>query len=114
LLLKLLFSRVPKQAPWFLRPVAKMIAVGAMSGFVDPQLRLHSSYWEETLATSGWFVGTDFSAADIMMSFPVETSKARGGIGLDKPRLLAYLAAIHARPAYTQALERGGPYAYAS
>lgn len=113
LLLKLLFSRIPQQAPWFLRPVAKLIAQGALSGFVDPQLKLHSDYWEQQLGNEGWFVGDHFTAADIMMSFPVETATARGVIGPDKPKLLAYLQAIHARPAYAQALERGGPYAYA-
>lgn len=113
LLLKLLFSRIPKQAPWFLAPVAALIAQGVLRGFVDPQLRLHSQYWEDQLGPEGWFVGGSFSAADIMMSFPVEASKARGVIDPDKPKLLAYLKAIHARPAYTQALERGGPYAYA-
>ncbi|MFD2262967.1 glutathione S-transferase [Lacibacterium aquatile] len=113
LLLKLLFTRMPKQAPWFLRPVARLIANGALSSFIDPQLRLHASYWEDQLSPAGWFVGDSFTAADIMMSFPVETAKVRGTVGAHTPRLLAYLDTIHARPAYVRALERGGPYAYA-
>ena len=44
------------------------------------------------------------------MSFPVEAAKARGGLDASRPRLVAYLQRIHARPAYRRALERGGPY----
>ena len=60
-----------------------------------------------------WFAGDAFSAADIMMSFPVEAAGSRVGYGPDKPRLKAFLDRIHARPAYVRALERGGPYSYA-
>jgi glutathione S-transferase len=44
------------------------------------------------------------------MSFPVEASQARGGLNATRPRLMAYLERIYARPAYRRALERGGPY----
>ncbi|MEI7933179.1 MAG: glutathione S-transferase, partial [Alphaproteobacteria bacterium] len=46
---------------------------------------------------------------DIMMSFPAEVAAARAGID-EFPRIAAFIAAIHARPAYQKALERGGPY----
>ena len=52
----------------------------------------------------------DFSAADIQMSFPIEAAAARGALDSNHPRLQAYLAAIHARPAYQRALAMGGPY----
>jgi glutathione S-transferase len=44
------------------------------------------------------------------MSFPVEAAATRGGLDASRPRLMAYLQRIHARPAYQRALERGGPY----
>ena len=44
-----------------------------------------------------------------MMSFPLEVAAARFGIA-GYPKIAAFLAAIHARPAYQRALERGGPY----
>ena len=69
-------------------------------------------YWEGELAASGWFSGPAFSAADVMMSFPAEAAASRAGVE-GRPRLQAFLQAIHARPAYQRALERGGPYAYA-
>ncbi|GAA0868935.1 glutathione S-transferase [Brevundimonas basaltis] len=113
LLLKLIFSQIPKRAPLLARPVAKGIARGMNDRMIDPQLAAHTAYWEAELARSEWFAGDAFSAADIMMSFPVEAAGSRVGYGADKPRLKAFLARIHARPAYQRALERGGPYSYA-
>ena len=113
LLLKLVFSRLPSGAPGLVRPLVKTIAAKAQSGFVDPQLETHIAYWEAELGKSDWFAGEAFSAADIMMSFPLEAGASRAPYGPDKPRLKAFLQAIHARPAYQRALERGGPYAYA-
>ena len=89
------------------------IAKRAQSSFVDPQLRLHFDYWEGELEKADWFAGAEFSAADIMMSFPLEAAADRGGARLGRPKLAAFLKRIHSRPAYRRALERGGPYAYA-
>ncbi|HAT30421.1 MAG TPA: glutathione S-transferase, partial [Janthinobacterium sp.] len=54
--------------------------------------------------------GNEFTAADIQMSFPVEAAGARGGLDESRPKLMAFLQRIHARPAYLRAIERGGPY----
>lgn len=113
LLLKLVFSQLPRRAPALLRPLVKGVANKALAGFVDPQLRTHAAFWEGELARSPWFGGEAFSVADIMMSFPVEAAASRALDLTDYPRLAAFLKAIHARPAYQRALERGGAYAYA-
>jgi glutathione S-transferase len=113
LLLKLVFSALPARAPGLMRPVVKAISSKAQQGFIDPQIRAHTTYWEAELAKSPWFAGDAFSAADIMMSFPLEAGASRAPYGPDKPKLKAWLQTIHARPAYQRALERGGPYAYA-
>ncbi len=81
--------------------------------FVDAQLKLHLDFLEGELATSPWFLGDRFSAADIMMSFPLEAASARAGLDATRPRLFDFLKRIHARPAYQRALEKGGAYAYA-
>ncbi|KQW82326.1 glutathione S-transferase [Brevundimonas sp. Root1279] len=113
LLLKLVFTQIPKRAPLLAKPVASGIAKKINAQMIDPQLATHTAYWEAELGKSAWFAGDAFSAADIMMSFPVEALGARVGFGGDKPRLKAFLERIHARPAYQRALERGGPYSYA-
>ncbi|EDX78860.1 MAG: glutathione S-transferase family protein [Brevundimonas mediterranea] len=113
LLLKLVFSMLPRRAPGLVRPLVKSIAAKALTGFVDPQLRAHVGFWEDELGRSEWFAGDQFTAADIMMSFPVEAGADRAFDPATKPRLRAFLDKIHARPAYRRALERGGAYSYA-
>ena len=111
LLLSLVFARLPQgPMPFFLRPVVRGIAGKVLGSYVNPQIKLHLDFMESELGKSAWFAGAAFSAADIQMSFPVEAAAARGALGTGHPRLQAYLAAIHARPAYRRALAKGGPY----
>lgn len=111
LLLKLVFDRIEKaKAPFFVRPVVRAIAAKAKSSFILPQIKLHLDYLEGELGKSTWFAGEEFSAADIQMSFPIEGAGARGGLDAGRPKLMAFLQRIHARPAYQRALERGGEF----
>jgi glutathione S-transferase len=111
LLLKLMFNRVESAPmPFFVRPIAKSIAQRAKASFIEPQLKLHLDYMESELGKSEWFAGAEFTAADIQMSFPLEAASIRAGLNESRPRLMAFLERIHARPAYRQALERGGRY----
>jgi glutathione S-transferase len=80
-------------------------------GFVDRQITLHLDYLEAELARSTWFVGEQFTGADIMMSFPLEAAAQRAGLDASRPKLWEFLQRVHARPAYRRALEKGGPYA---
>jgi glutathione S-transferase len=111
LLLKLLFTLMPKRAPALLRPLVRKVSNQALTAFVNPQLKLHMDFWEGELSKSEWFAGDAFTAADIQMSFPLEAAAARGGLEHGHPKAMAFLDRIHARPAYQRALERGGPYA---
>lgn len=81
---------------------------------VRPMLSVHIDYIESELASRPWFAGDALTAADIMMSFPLEAAKSRAGLDEKRPATIAWLDRIHARPAYRTALERGGDYAYAS
>jgi glutathione S-transferase len=114
LLLKLLFgTMMPAGAPALLKPLVRSVTKPVLERYIDPQLREHADFWESELSKTGWFAGAEFSAADIQMSFPLEAAASRGDTGVKRPHTEAFLKAIHARPAYRQALERGGPYAYA-
>ena len=76
-------------------------------------MKLHLDYMESELGKSTWFAGDELTAADVQMSFPLEAARSRAGLAADRPRLLAFLERIHARPAYQRALEQGGEYALA-
>ncbi|MBT2301561.1 glutathione S-transferase [Variovorax paradoxus] len=111
LLLKLMFDQIEKaKMPFFAKPIAKAIAGKAKAAFIMPNIKSHLDFMEGELGKSKWFAGNAFSGADIQMSFPVEAAVARGGLDASRPKLMAYLERIHARPAYMRALERGGPY----
>jgi glutathione S-transferase len=110
LLLKLLFTVMPKRAPALLRPVVRKVSTQVLTALVNPQLKQHMDFWEAELSKSAWFAGEAFTAADIQMSFPLEAAAARAGLEQRHPRAIAFLDRIHARPAYQRALEKGGPY----
>ena len=92
--------------------VAREVLAKLIAG-TDANLRNNLDFMEAELARSAWFAGDEFSAADVIMSFPVEVSAERAGLDASRPRLWNYLERIHARPAYRRARERGGPYRFA-
>ena len=73
----------------------------------------HLDWLESELSGRDWFAGEEFSAADIMMSFPLEVARGRAGLGAERPNLIDWLERLHARSAYAASLRKGGPYAYA-
>ena len=115
LLLKLIFERIKvSPMPFFAKPIARGIANKVMAAMVDPNLKRQLDFMEGELRQSEWFAGSEFSAADIQMSFPVEASAMRAGLDASRPQLMTFLKKIHARPAFRRALERGGPYSFAN
>lgn len=100
LLLKLVLTRIPVMGKIALRRV-------------QPMIDRHLDFVEAELAQRAWFAGDEMTAADIMMSFPLEAARSRGGLDASRPHTIAWLDKIHARPAYRTALTKGGPYAYA-
>lgn len=81
-------------------------------GFVTRFAMTHIDYVESELSQRPWFAGADFTAADIMMSFPLEAARQRFKLDGRRPTITEWLDRVHARPAYQAALEKGGPYSY--
>jgi glutathione S-transferase len=112
LVMTLVFGEMPKRMPALLRPIGRMIAKTAQQGYLRPTIDAQLDLMEAELNRSAYFAGPDLTAADIMMSFPVEAAASRASLGT-RAKLTAWLQSIHARPAYQRALQQGGPYAYA-
>lgn len=100
LLLKLVLGRIP------------LLGKSAQKK-VQPMIDVHLDYVEGHLVSHPWFAGDELTAADIMMSFPLEAARSRAGLDASRPATITWLAKVHARPAYQAALQAGGPYAYA-
>jgi glutathione S-transferase len=113
LLLDLVLTALPGRAPAPLQEAAKAAAEAARLAYASPNLKTMFDYVESELAMRPWFAGEDFSAADVMMSFPLEAGGARACAFEGRRKIEAFVERIHARPAYRKALARGGPYAYA-
>ena len=109
LLMQLVFDRIETAPmPFFARPIARAIARKAKAGFSAPRIAENLDAMEAELGRSEWFAGEAFSAADIQMSYPIEASQMRAGLDATRPKLMAYLSEVRARPAYQRAIVRGG------
>jgi glutathione S-transferase len=94
LLIALVLSRVPgaSASPAGIRVDARM---KQMLAFVDGEL-----------GDGPWFAGTEFTAADIMMTFPFTTMRLFLDYDLAPfPNIVDYLKRIASRPAYRKAME---------
>ena len=111
LVMNLVFNHI-EQMPmlFFVKPIARSISSQVKSALIKPQIIQNLSYQEAELKKNLWFAGDEFTAADIQMSFPIEAAAALKGLESGHPKLMSFVDRIHARPAYQQALERGGPY----
>lgn len=78
---------------------------------ITSELDNHLGYMDRALEATGWFVGGEFSAADVQLSFVPQVAALLHTLE-PFPNLAAFLKRIHARPGYRKALERGGAYAF--
>lgn len=100
MLIALVLSRVPEAR---CSPVTARIneRVKQMLAFVDTEL-----------GSGPWFAGSEFTAADVMMTFPFTTMRQFLDVDTSPyANLLAYLARIESRPAYQKAMAIAGPIA---
>ena len=69
-------------------------------------------YVDGALKGRDFFVGASLTGADVQMSFVAEMAKVFDKLG-PYPNLAAWLARMHARPAFQRAIAQGGPYRFA-
>ena len=78
---------------------------------ISSELTNHLGYVDRSLAGQDWLLGSEFTGADVQMSFVGEAAR---GLRADFPNIDAWVKRFQARPAYRRALERGGPYSFAN
>jgi glutathione S-transferase len=98
-------------------PWQMMGLIAAATGVADPRAQALGQRgdraWalvEERLGEADYLAGDEFTAADIIMLFPLTTLRAFAARDLAAyPNIRAYLARIGERPAYRRAMEKGDP-----
>jgi len=111
-----IFSLIPKNVPFIIRPIISMVLSRVDKEFIEPDIRKHIRMIESHLekSKSGWFAGGNGpTAADFQMLFPLEIVVTFAPDNIP-PNIKQFVDTVHARPAYKRVLERGGEYAYAS
>jgi glutathione S-transferase len=113
MIISLIMSRIETApVPFFIKPITKAIAAKSMAAYAGPNIKLNLDFLEKKLQESSWFCGEEMTAADIMMSFPIEAAASRTDLAGDYPALMEFHQRIRVLPAYQRAIEKGGPYAY--
>ena len=105
-------ARQKGSKPFFIKPITNKLIDGILNAYYGPNLAQSLRYVESYLAHHTWFASEQQTGADVQMIFPLESLVASGN-AKDFPAIREYVKRVHARPAYKQALEKGGEYAYA-
>ena len=108
LLIRLLFNSMSDKAPALARPLVKGLFSFPEKLYVGPNIKRTLDFLEGELDKRAWFAGSDFTGADIQMSFPVAMARQRGGLDGRWPKLMDFLRRIEARPAYRAAKAKIG------
>ena len=69
LIFSIVFAQMPKQAPFFVRPVVAIVAASVMHMYVKPKLRENFAFIEAELEGKDYFVGNTLSGADSAFFF---------------------------------------------
>ena len=110
LLMKLVFMSIPKQPmPFFVKPIARAICQQVQQKLIDPNLATALPFMDAELAHRPWFAGHHLTLADFQMSFAVEAALSLGSDSARYLHLHAWLNKVQQRPAYQQAIQKGGP-----
>ncbi|KIW31045.1 uncharacterized protein PV07_02729 [Cladophialophora immunda] len=97
--------------PFFIKPITNSVAGKVESSFLQRNMKNHYDFLESQLATSpdagDYLCGKDATAADIMLSFPLEAGQSRSGFTQSQyPRVWAYIERLHERDAYKRAVAK--------
>jgi glutathione S-transferase len=97
--------------PFFIKPITNGVASKIESGFLTRNLKNHYDFLESQLASApdggGFLCGHDLTAADILLSFPLEAGQSRSGFKQEQyPKIWAYIDRLHERAAYKRSVQK--------
>ena len=103
-LMRIAVKRMPKPIGMMIKPVFRKMK----EGFSQPRMQALLEKAEADLSLDPWFGGEQLSSADIAMSYPMESAKARGFMTASYPNCIDWLNRIYKRPAFREAKAKDG------
>ena len=90
--------------------VRRLGATDPVSNSLAARIDLAYDMVEARLSQADYFAGDQFTAADILMFFPLTTMRAFSGRDVSSfPGIAAYLRRVGDRPAYRRAMAKADP-----
>ena len=107
-LMDALFHIIKQRLPSLLEIVIGPILTKALSSFAEPRMKTLMQLAERDLEHAPWFGGDHLTAADIVLSYPLESANKRGYISAAHPHCKAWIERMHAYPSFIAAKEKDG------
>ena len=108
LVLRLAFATTVKKSPIGIKQVAKLLKKGVESSYISQSLNAQLDYLDNHLGKNEWLAGTQFSGADIQLEFAINALADSKSLPAKYANIHNWLKKCHARPAYQQAVQKGG------
>lgn len=108
MLMSIVFQMLETRTPALIRPLIKMVLGKASSAMVKPRVKLLLDKAEIDLEATGWFAGESMTAADMMLSYPIESAYTKGLLKGKYPNCEAWVERIKQVPSYQSAKVKDG------
>lgn len=108
MLMSIVFQMLETRTPGLIRPLIKMVLGKASSAMINPRVKLLLDKAEADLDATGWFAGDSMTAADMMLSYPIESAHIKGLLKDKYPNCEAWVERIKQIPSYQSAKEKDG------
>jgi glutathione S-transferase len=102
------FTLIRQRVPFLFKPLVVLVLNRAADGFLKPRLRRLLAKAEQDLGEVPWFGGETLTAADIVLSYAMESAKLKGYLTEAHPNCRAWLERMYADPAFQAAKARDG------
>ena len=102
------FAIIKQRVPFFMKPFVAVALNRAVDGFLKPRLDLLLGKAERDLGEAPWFGGEVLTAADIVVSYAMESAKVKGYLTGAYPNCHTWVERMYADPAFQAAKARDG------
>jgi glutathione S-transferase len=101
---------MPAEMTGMLTAILGLASDSAVVDSLMDRSRRGYAFLEQRLGEAPYLAGDEFTAADLIMFFPLTTMRAFGSKDISAfPNIQAYLQRVGSRPAYVSAMAKGDP-----